>query len=106
MKKTFHHVGMPTTRPRTGEIFLPEIRLYITDASQHPHSIEWVRFGVGCTLPEVLSQRAHVAFAVEQLEPALVGQNVIVPPFEPLPGVRVAFILDDEGPVEFLEFKK
>lgn len=53
MKKTFHHVGMPTTRPRTGEIFLPEIRLYITDASQHPHSIEWVRFGVGCTLPEV-----------------------------------------------------
>lgn len=106
MNKTFHHVGMPTTRIRDGEIYLPEIRLYITDAGQHPHRIEWVRFGPGCTLPEVLSRRAHVAFAVDDLEAALVGLQVIVPPFEPLPGVRVAFVLDDEAPVEFLEFKK
>ena len=106
MNKTFHHVGVPTSRSRAGEIYLPDIRLYITDAGQHPHRIEWVRFGEGCTLPAILSQRAHVAFAVDQLEAALVGQQVIVPPFEPLPGVRVAFVLDDEAPVEFLEFRK
>ena len=106
MNKTFHHVGVPTTRPRDGEIFLPEIRLYITDAGQHPHRIEWVRFGDGCTLPAILSQRAHVAFAVDDLAAALSGRNVIVPPFEPLPGVRVAFIMDEEAPVEFLEFAK
>lgn len=106
MNKTFHHVGMPTTRARDGEIYLPDIRLYITDAGAHPHRIEWVRFGPGCPLPAVLSQRAHVAFAVDDLMAALVGQKVIVPPFEPLPGVRVAFVLDDEAPVEFLEFKK
>lgn len=105
MEKTFHHVGMPTTQPRAGEIFLPEIKLYITDAGQHPHRIEWVRFAAGCTLPAILSQRAHVAFAVPNLEAALAGLKVIVPPFTPLPGVRVAFVMDDEAPVEFLEFK-
>lgn len=105
MDKTFHHVGMPTTQPRASEIFLPDIKLYITDAGSHPHRIEWVRFGEGCTLPRVLAERAHVAFAVDNLEAALVGLEVIVPPFTPLPGVRVAFVLDEEAPVEFLEFK-
>ncbi len=106
MNKTFHHVGYPTTRARAGEIHLPDIDLYITDAGQHPHRVEWVRFGPACTLPVALSRTPHVAFVVDQLEAALVGQQVIVPPFEPLPGVRVAFVLDDEAPVEFLEFKK
>jgi hypothetical protein len=43
---------------------------------------------------------------VDKLEPALQGRKVIWPPFEPLPGIRVAFILDDGAPVEFLEFAK
>ncbi len=106
MKKEFHHVGMPTTRQRANEIFLDSIKLYITDASQHPNRVEWVRFGDGCTLPAVLSQKTHVAFAVDNLEAALAGHLVLVPPFEPMPDVRVAFILDEEAPVEFLEFKK
>ena len=105
MKKEFHHAGVPTTRQRPNEIFLPGIKLYITDASQHPNHLEWVRFAEGCTLPEILSQKSHVAFSVDNLEEALQGQKVIVPPFEPFPGLRVAFILDEEAPVEFLEIK-
>lgn len=106
MKREFHHAGMPTTRQRPDEIFLSGINLYITDAGQSPNHIEWVRFAEGCTLPKVLSEKAHVAFAVENLDEALKGQNVIVQPFEPMAGVRVAFVLEDEAPVEFLEFKK
>lgn len=106
MKKEFHHVGYATTKQHPDEIYLEGTKLYITDASKHPHRIEWLRFEEGCPLPELLRKVPHVAFAVEKLEDALQGQNVIVQPFEPLPGVRVAFILDDEAPVEFLEFKQ
>lgn len=106
MKREFHHAGVPTTRQHPDEIFLPGIKLYVTDASQNPHRIEWVRFVAGCSLPEILSQKTHLAFTVENLDEALRGQNVIVPPFEPMSGVRVAFVMDEEAPVEYLEFKK
>jgi hypothetical protein len=49
---------------------------------------------------------AHVAYTVENLDEAIAGQNVIWPPFEPFPGIRVAFILDEGAPVEYLEFAK
>lgn len=106
MKKEFHHVGYATNQPHPNEIYLENTKLYITDAGAHPHRIEWLRFEPGCPLPDILRQVPHVAFTVDNLEAALAGQNVIVQPFEPLPGIRVAFILDEEVPVEFLEFKK
>lgn len=47
---------------------------------------------------------AHVAYAVEDLDAALEGQPVLMEPFEPMAGVRVAFILEDEAPVELMPF--
>ena len=106
MKKEFHHIGIPTTQQQPDEIYLASVKLHITDATKSPHVIEWLRAEAGCPFPEVLKTTAHVAYAVEQLEAALQGQHVIWPPFEPLPGIRVAFILDDGAPVEYLEFAK
>ncbi len=105
MKQEFHHVGVPTSKKRPDEIYLESVKLYITDAGKNPHRIEWVRPEPGCPFPEVMKTKAHVAFTVDNLEEALRGKQVIWPPFEPLPGVRVAFVLDDEAPVEYLEFK-
>lgn len=106
MKKEFHHVGIPTTKPQPNEIYLESVKLFITDATKNPHRIEWIRAEAGCPFPPVMKTTAHVAYTVDKLEDALQGQNVIWPPFEPLPGIRVAFILDDGAPVEFLEFAK
>jgi hypothetical protein len=106
MTKEFHHVGLPTDQVRPNEIYLADIDLYITDAGVHPHRVEWVRRGPKCTLPEILGRCAHVAYAVDDLEAALNGQQVIVQPWEVLPGLTVSFILDNEAPVEFLQFKK
>ena len=64
------------------------------------------RFEPGCPLPEVLKTTAHVAYTVDNLEAGARGPEGDLPPFEPLPGLRVAFILDDGAPVEFLEFAK
>jgi hypothetical protein len=106
MKKEFHHVGIPTARKQPDEIYLESVQLHITDAGRHPHHVEWVRAEEGCPFPEVMKTTAHVAYTVDNLDEALKGQQVIWPPFEPMAGVRVAFILDQGAPVEFLEFAK
>ncbi len=106
MKKEFHHIGIPTSQPQPNEIYLESIQLYITDATQSPHRIEWTRAEAGCPFPEVLKTTAHVAYEVDNLEAAIEGQDVIWAPFEPLPGIRCAFILDAGAPVEYLEFAK
>ncbi len=106
MTKEFHHIGIPTTQRRPDEIYLESVKLYITDATKSPHRIEWIRAEADCPFPEVMKTTAHVAYTVDKMEDALAGQNVIWPPFEPLPGIRAAFILDGDAPVEFLEFTK
>ncbi len=45
----------------------------------------------------------HVAFEVNDLEAELVGQDVLIAPNSPSPGVRVAFIVHNGAPIEFLE---
>lgn len=106
MKKEFHHIGIPTTAPQSNEIYLECIDFYITDASKSPHRIEWTRAAAACPFPDVLKTTAHVAYVVDNLDDALIGQQVIWPPFEPLQGIRAAFILDDGAPVEYLEIAK
>lgn len=104
MKKEFHHIGIPSATKHENEIYLEANGLYITDATANENRIEWLRFEAGSNLPELLKTTAHVAYAVDDLDAALAGRKVIAPPWEPLPGVRVAFIEDDGAPVEFLQF--
>lgn len=106
MKNEFHHIGIPTTVGQPNEIYLADSKLYITDATQSEHRVEWLRFEPGSPLPDLLRTVAHVAFTVDNLEQALAGRNVIVKPFAPMEGLRAAFIEDHGAPVEFLEFKK
>jgi hypothetical protein len=47
----------------------------------------------------------HLAFAVDDLDAALVGKEILIPPNSPSLGVRVAFILDDGAPIELLELE-
>jgi hypothetical protein len=106
MKKEFHHIGIPTTQKQPDDIYLADSKLYITDANQNEHRIEWLRFEPGSPLPDVLRTTPHVAFTVDNLEAALAGRKIIVQPFAPMPGLKVAFILDGAAPVEYLEFAK
>ena len=106
MKKEFHHIGIPTTTKQPNEIYLAAAKLFITDATQQEHRIEWLRFEPNTTLPPLLQKTAHVAYTVDSLEAALAGKKVIVPPFAPMDGLRVAFIEDAGAPIEYLEFAK
>ena len=101
--KEFSHIGIPTTVAREGEIHLEGGGVYITDFQSHPNKIEWLRFEENSPLPEVLKTVAHVAFEVDDLDVALAGNEILIEPFEPVEGLKVAFILDDGAPVEFMQ---
>ena len=55
-------------------------------------------------MPEIVRSVPHIAFAVDDLDEALKGREILIAPTEPSIGVRVAFILDDGAPVELLQF--
>jgi hypothetical protein len=48
----------------------------------------------------------HVAFEVDDLESALVGHEILIEPNSPSEGVRVAFVVCEGVPIEFLQFLK
>jgi hypothetical protein len=103
--RKYHHIGIPTDVPRAGESYLPEFKIFHSGYETSPYGIEWMRFGPGCPLPELVQKVPHVAFEVDDLAAEIAGREVIIPPNSPSPGVTVAFIVDNGAPVEFLEFR-
>jgi len=104
MELRYHHLGIPTQQPRPDETYLEGFKTYVSGYETSPFGIEWMRFEPDCPLPELVKTVPHVAFEVDDLDAALVGQEVLIPPNKPSEGVRVAFIVHDGAPVEFLEF--
>jgi hypothetical protein len=102
--RRYHHLGIPTTVPQPGETYLAQHRVFCTDHERNPFGIQWMRYEPECSLPEVVRTVPHVAFAVDDLEQALAGQEVLIQPNSPSQGVVVAFVLCDGAPVEFLQF--
>ncbi len=88
----FNHVGVPTTKEQPGETYFDNMKLYATDPSTTPYFIEYLRPAEGCTLAPVLLEKPHVSYQVENLEEALKGEKVVVEPFQPMPGLTIAFI--------------
>ena len=100
----YHHLGVPHASPREGERHLEEIGVHVCGFETSPYGIEWMRFDTQCRVPEIVKTIPHLAFAVDNLDAALEGKQILIPPNSPSPGVRVAFILDDGAPIELLEF--
>ena len=102
----YHHLGIPTTIPREGEVYIEKLGFYVQGFEGSPFGIEWMRFEPGCSLPELVQTVPHVAFEVNDLEKAIRGRAILIEPNSPSEGVRVAFIVDNGAPVEFLEIRK
>jgi hypothetical protein len=65
-----------------------------------------MRFEDSSPLHPLIKSVPHVAFEVDDLEAALIGQEVISPPGSPSDGVRAAMIVVDGAPVELIWFRK
>ena len=99
-------MGIPTTMPRSGEVYLERFKVHCTDHESNPFGIQWMRFEPDCTLPDLVKTVPHVAFEVDDLASALEGHEVLIEPNSPSDGVLVAFIVEDGAPVEFLQFAR
>lgn len=102
--KKFNHVGIPTSVKHENESFNPDIGLYVTDFSDSEHRIEWLRFLEDSPMPEELKTTAHVAYEVDNLEEAMKGKKVLLEPFDANDTLRIAFVMEDEAPVELMQY--
>jgi len=100
----FHHLGIPTRVPQQDETYLEQFDTYCTDHARNPFGIQWMRFESRCPFPELVQTVPHVAFEVDDLDAALVGHEILIAPNSPSAGVRVAFVICDGAPVEFLQY--
>lgn len=102
----YHHIGIPTFEPRPGEVHLAEFGVHVSGYESSPFGVEWMRFDPDSPLPELVRTVPHVAFRVDDLDAAIAGREVLIAPNRPSPGVRVAFIVDNGAPIEFLEYDR
>ncbi len=100
----YHHLGIPTEVPHSGEVELEELGVHVTGFDTSPFGIEWMRFEPDSTIHELIKTVPHLAFEVDDLEAALEGHDILTPPNSPSPGLRVAMIVHDGAPVELMEF--
>jgi hypothetical protein len=98
-------MGIPTAVPRDGEVYLEQFGMFASGFETSPYGVEWLRFEADSPLPELVKTVPHVAFEVDDLEAAIAGQQVLIEPNSPSPGVTVAFIVDDGAPIEFLQIE-
>ncbi|SAL46252.1 hypothetical protein AWB74_02046 [Caballeronia arvi] len=99
----FHHMGIPTHEPRAGERYSAHFRMHTSDADCELMRVQYHRFEEGSSLPELMRTVPHAAFKVSDLAKAVQGRMVLLGPYEPIDGFRVAVIQDGEAPVELIE---
>ncbi len=102
----YHHLGIPYDTPRPDEQHVPHLKIHVSGFESSACGIQWMRFDADCALPQLVRTVPHVAFEVDDLDRALEGQQLLVAPNSPSPGVRVAMIVDTGAPVELLEFAR
>jgi hypothetical protein len=100
----YHHVGIPTQEDRNGEVYLEKLRMYVSGFESSSFGVEWMRFEADAPFPELVKTVPHVAFVVDDLEAAIAGREILIPPNSPSEGVTVAFVVENGAPVEFLCF--
>ena len=100
----FHHIGIPTKEKKPNEKYLKEYKFYVSGFDTSEYGIEWMRFEDNSPISEIIKQVPHIAFEVDNLDEAIVGKELIGDITSPSKGVRVAMIIENGAPIEFIEF--
>jgi hypothetical protein len=65
--------------------------------------IQWHRFEDNSPLHRLIKTLPHLAFKVANLEEAIIGEELLLGPYEPIDGYFVAIINDGGVPVELVQ---
>jgi len=99
---TYHHMGIPTNTPQANEKYSSSYKMFTTKGD-NPFRVQWHRFEEGCPLHPLIQTVPHVAFKVNSIDLAIIGRTVLLEPYYPFSGFRVAMVEIDGAPVEFIE---
>jgi len=102
----FHHLGIPTNEPKPNEYYIKEYKVYVSGFDTSEFGIEWMRYEEGSPIAEIIQKIPHIAFEVDNLDDAIIGRQLIGEISSPSKGVRVAMLIENGAPVEFLEFAR
>ena len=98
----YHHMGIPTDKIKPNEKYSSKFKMYTTDGDNE-FRIQWHRFEKGCPLHPLIQSVAHMAFKVNSIDEAIKNKNIILEPYYPFDGFKVAMIEIEGAPVEFIE---
>ncbi len=102
----FHHIGIPTNEPKPNEYYIKDLKVFVSGFDTSEFGIEWMRYEEGSPIAEIIQKIPHIAFEVDNLDDAIIGRQLIGEISSPSKGVRVAMLIENGAPVEFLEFAK
>ncbi len=98
----FHHMGIPSDTPREHEIHSAKAGMFTAD-NPGAFRIQWHRFTPDSPLHPLIRTVPHPAFKVDDLAAAIADETLLLGPYEPIDGYRVAIIDDGGVPVELIE---
>lgn len=84
--RRYHHIGIPTTESKPGEIHLKHLKLFVVSHQKSEFGVEWMRFEADAAVPDLVRRVPHVAFEVNDLSSELAGREILVPPNSPSEG--------------------
>jgi hypothetical protein len=102
----FHHLGIPTSTPRPNEKYIEKYKMYVSGFETSDFGIEWMRFEDNSPISELIQTIPHLAFEVDNLDQAVAEKEMLGEITTPSPGIRVAMIIENDAPIELLEFSK
>lgn len=102
----YHHTGIPTHEHRPNEKYIEQCKMYVSGFDTSEYGIEWMRFEKDSPISDIIKKVPHVAFEVDNLEEAIEGKNLIGEISSPSEGVKVAMVIENGAPIEFLEFDR
>ncbi len=102
----FHHLGIPTKEIKPNEKYIKKLRCYVSGFETSEFGIEWMRFEDDSPVHKIIQNIPHLAFEVENLELAIKDRELIGDISYPSTGIKVAMVLENGAPIEFLEFSK
>jgi hypothetical protein len=107
--RRFHHIGLHAPdqeTPLPGEAWVSASRCWVTNPGHHPQRVEWLRYPPDTLVEPEFQAAPHICYAVPDLDAALAGAEIVVPPFAPgdPPFGRAAFIRADGVIIEYIEF--
>jgi hypothetical protein len=103
--REFHHMGLPTDDPQPNETYVPDTKVYVTDPMTHPYKVEFLRYEPDTPVTGPVRELPHIAFKTDDLQRDIAGEEVILGPFDPMPGLTVVFIKKDGAVFEFMQWK-